>query len=63
MPSNAWLYAWHGFEVLGQIQEADSPPIIPIVQKPLAASASSLSPDVGCRRLVWSYFRHSDFRK
>ena len=33
-PRNVPLYRRHGFEVLGSIQAADSPPIIPMLRKP-----------------------------
>jgi len=33
-PRNVPLYERHGFEALGSIQVADSPPIIPMVRKP-----------------------------
>lgn len=33
-PRNVPLYERHGFEALGSIQVADSPPIVPMVRKP-----------------------------
>jgi GNAT superfamily N-acetyltransferase len=33
-PRNVPLYERHGFEVLGSIQAADSPPIVPMLRKP-----------------------------
>jgi GNAT superfamily N-acetyltransferase len=34
-PRNVPLYERHGFEALGSIQVADSPPIVPMLRKPL----------------------------
>jgi GNAT superfamily N-acetyltransferase len=33
-PQNVRLYERHGFEALGSIQAADSPPVVPMVRKP-----------------------------
>lgn len=33
-PRNVPLYERHGFEALGSIQAADSPPIVPMLRKP-----------------------------
>jgi ribosomal protein S18 acetylase RimI-like enzyme len=33
-PRNVPLYERHGFEALGSIQVADSPPIVPMLRKP-----------------------------
>jgi ribosomal protein S18 acetylase RimI-like enzyme len=33
-PRNISLYEQHGFEALGRIQVADSPPIVPMLRKP-----------------------------
>jgi hypothetical protein len=33
-PQNVLLYERHGFEALGSIQVADSPPVVPMLRKP-----------------------------
>jgi len=38
-PSNVRLYERHGFEPLATIQVADSPPVVPMLRRPLRTSA------------------------
>ena len=42
-PRNIPLYERYGFQVLGTIQVADSPPIVPMLRKPVGIAADDLT--------------------